>query len=453
MMRLLGGAACAMLISSGLMTSTALAQVNQGATASSVNQGVNAGAIATAAYRAEASMQDDIERQETVTTRPHPETDPQGITAGSWTILPSVGVEEKWNDNIYATNNTANNGGVVSDYITTISPDVVVRSNWNNGLVVLDVNSQNGFYANHTTENFNDYAVSANGRLDITRQQYIAVRGGYFSQHEDRTSPNNDFGSKPTTYGLSDGQVEYYNKLNRVSLTADGQITKYDYNDVPNAAGGFIPNKDRNRDEYSGTGRVGYELQPLLEAFVKGEYSDRSYDHKTATDGYQRSSTGYSVLGGVSLDLGGITFGEVGLGYMSRKYDDVRFNTVSGLTANASVTWNVTPLTTLKVAGQRTIEETITFGSPGFIGSVGTFTVDHELLRNLLLNGFARVSYNEYQLVGRNDTIVGGGAGATYLLNRYANVSLSFSHTNQDSSENTLNYTQNLGLVRLTLQM
>lgn len=449
MMRLLGGAACAMLFTSGLMTTAAYAQVNQGV----VNQGVNAAAIATPAYRAEASMQDDLLRQETVTTRAHPETDPQGITAGSWVILPSVGVEEKWNDNIYATNNTANVGGVVSDYITTISPDVVVRSNWNNGLIVLDANSQNGFYASHTSENFNDYAFSGNGRLDISRQQYIAVRGGYYHEHEDRTSPNNDFGTKPTTYGLADGQLEYYNKLNRLSFTLDGQLTNYDYTDVANAAGGFIPNTDRNRTEYSGTGRVGYEIQPLLEAFVKGEYSDRSYDHKTATDGYQRSSTGYSVLGGVSMDFGGVTFGEIGLGYMSRNYDDNRFGTVSGVTANASVTWNVTPLTTLKLAGQRTIEETITFGSPGFIGSVGTFTVDHELLRNLLLNGFVRVSYNEYQDVGRNDTIVGGGAGATYLLNRYANVSASFSHTNQDSSSNLLNYTQNLGLVRLTLQM
>ena len=91
MMRLLGGAACAMLFTSGLMTSTALAQVTGG----SVNQGVNAGAIATPAYRAEASMQDDIDRQETVTTRPHAETDAQGITAGSWIILPSIGAEEK----------------------------------------------------------------------------------------------------------------------------------------------------------------------------------------------------------------------------------------------------------------------------------------------------------------------------------------------------------------------
>src|SRR5882762_4476272 len=131
MMRLLGGAACAMLFTSGLMTTAAYAQVNQG---------VNAGAIATPAYRAEASMQDDLLRQETVTTRAHPETDAQGITAGSWVILPSVTAEEKWNDNIYATNNTANVGGVVSDYITTISPDVVVRSNWNNGLIVLDAN-------------------------------------------------------------------------------------------------------------------------------------------------------------------------------------------------------------------------------------------------------------------------------------------------------------------------
>lgn len=443
MMRLLSGTACALFMTSGLLN-VAHAQANQG---------VNQGAIAQAAYRAEASMADDIERQETVTTRPHAETDAQGITAGSWVIYPSVDVSEKYNDNIYATNNTANNGGVVSDYITTVSPDVVIRSNWNNGLFVFDANSQNGFYGSHTAENFNDYSFTANGRLDITRQQYIAVRGGYFSQHEDRTSPNNDFGTKPTTYGLADGQLEYYNKLNRVSLTVDGQLTKYDYNDVLNAAGGFIPNKDRNRSEYVGSGRVGYEIQPLLEAFVKGEYSDRSYDHKTATDGYQRSSTGYVVTGGVAMDFGGVTFGEIGVGYMARDYDDTRFGTVSGVTANASLTWNVTPITTLKLGAQRTIEETITFGSPGFLGTIGSFSVDHELLRNLLLNGFARVSYNEYRDVGRNDTIVGGGAGATYLLNRYANVSVTYSRSNQDSTDSLLNYTQNLGLVRLTLQM
>lgn len=449
-MRLLGGAACAMLISSGLATASFAQQapVNQG-----VNAGVNAGAIASAAYRAEASMQDDIDRQETVTTRAHPETDAQGITAGSWIILPSVATEEKFNDNIYATNNTANNGGVVSDYITTVSPDVAIRSNWNNGLVTFDANSQNGFYGSHTSENFNDYSFSGTGRLDITRQQYIAVRGGYFHAHEDRTSPNNDFGTKPTTYGLTDAQVEYYNKLNRVSFTLDGLLNKYDYNNVPNAAGGFIPNSDRSRDEWSGTGRVGYELQPLLEAFVKGEYSDRSYNHKTGTDGYQRSSTGYNVTAGLAMDFSGVTFGEFGVGYMSRSYDDGRFGTVSGLTANAAVTWNVTPITTFKLSGQRSIEETITFASPGFIGTSGTFSVDHELLRNLLLNGFVRVSKNDYQDVGRNDTIVGGGAGATYLLNRYANIAVSYTHTNQDSSENILNYTQNLALVRLTLQM
>jgi len=449
-MRLLGGAACAMLISSGIAVSAFAQQapVNQG-----VNSGVNAGAIANASYRAEASMQDDILRQETVTTRAHPETDAQGITAGSWIILPSVTSEEKFNDNIYATNNTANNGGVVSDYITTVSPDVTIRSNWNNGLVTFDANSQSGFYGSHTQENFNDYAFSGTGRLDITRQEYIAVRAGYFHQHEDRTSPNNDFGTKPTTYGLTDTQVEFYDKLNRLSFTLDGLLNKYDYTDVPNAAGGFIPNSDRSRNEYSGTGRIGYEIQPLLEAFVKGQYSDRSYDHKVATDGFQRSSTGYAITGGMTMDFGGITFGEIGLGYMARNYDDTRFGTVSGLTADASVTWNVTPITTVKAGVQRSIEETITFNSPGFIGTNYNLSVDHELLRNLLLNGFVRVSKNSYEDVGRHDSIVGGGASATYLLNRYANVALSYSHTNQDSSQNTLNFAQNLGLVRLTLQM
>ena len=411
----------------------------------------NQGAIAAPAYRAEASMQDDFLRQETVTTRAHPETDAQGVTADSWIILPRVGVEEKFNDNIYATNS-----GTLTDFITTVAPDILVRSNWNNGLVTFDANSSSGIYASHTTENFNDYSFAGTGRLDITRQDYLAVRGGYYYMHEERTSPNNNFGIEPTTYGLTDAEIEGYSKLNRVSFTADGILNKYEYNNVGTPSGAFIPNKDRSRNEYSGSLRVGYEIQPLLEAFVKGVGSDRSYDHKTAVDGFQRSSIGYAVTAGVALDLGGITFGELGVGYMSRSYDDIRFGTVHGVTANAALTWNVTPITTVRLNGQRTIEETINFGSPGFISSLGTLSIDHELLRNLLLNANGGINYNDYQLIPRRDTIAFGGVGATYLMNRNMNLSVKYSYRNQDSNVTVptpLSYSQNLALVRLTLQM
>jgi hypothetical protein len=412
--------------------------------AASAQQAVNQGALGAPS---EGSMADDFLRQETVTTRPHPETDPLGVHAGSWLIFPSLNTEEKFNDNIYATTNNT-----ITDFVTTVSPAVAIRSNWNNGMVVLNATNSDTFYASHTTENTQDYSFNGLGRLDISRQQYFSVKGGYSQLHEDRTSPNNNFGSLPTVYRLADGEFEYYDKINRVSFTADGIYNKFDYTNTPTTTG-FIAETDRDRSEYTGAARVGYELKPLMEAFVKGTYSDRSYDHKVGSDGYERSSRGYAGTAGIAIDLGGVTFGEVGVGYMSRSYDDPRFPRISGPTANVALTWNVTPITTLHLTGSRTIEETIQVASSGFIANVATLSVDHELLRNLLLNASVNYSYDDYQEATRKDTVVGGSAGATYLLNRYANVTARYTYRNQDSTEALVSFKQNLALVSLNLRM
>jgi len=413
------------------------------------DEAVNQGALAAPAYLSEGSMASDFLRNETVTSRAHPETAAQGINAGGWQIFPRVGVTESYNDNIYATNSA-----LFSDFITNVAPDVQFRTNWNNNSIALDANSSSNFYTKHTTENTTDYSVTGNGRFDITRQEYLAVRGGYSFLHEDRTSPNNSFGILPTTFGLTDGEVEYFDKFNRLSLTANGVFNKFNYNNVGNGSGGFILNTDRSRAEYTGSVRLGYELRSLLEVYVKGTGSDRSYDHKVSSDGFERSSTGYTATSGMALDMGGITFGEIGVGYMARSYQDPRFLSVSGVTASAAVTWNVTTLTTVRLSAQRSIEETIAAGSSGFVASTGSLTIDHELLRNLLLNLSGGVDYNKYQQdAGRTDLVPKASVGATYSMNRNLTLSAKYSYRNQEDSSPTLSFTQNLALVRLTLQL
>lgn len=432
-MRLSVAAVSTLILSGGCFTSAQAQMANQGALGAS--------------YLSEGSITEDFLRQETVTTRAHPETDPLGIHAGSFLILPAVTTSESFNDNIYATTT-----GALSDFITTVAPSVGVRSDWNNGLIGFNATSSDTFYASHTTENTNDYSFIANGRLDISRQQYVSIKGGYSNLHEDRTSANNNFGLLPTVYSLGDAEFEYFDKINRVSLTADGVFNKFSYTNTPTTAG-FITETDRNRSEYTGSGRIGYEFKPLMEAYVKGSYSDRAYDTKFGNDGYARSSRGYSATTGIAIDLGGITFGEIGVGYMSRSYDDSRFGVVGGPTANASITWNATPITTVKLIGQRTIEETITFASSGFIANQVTASVDHELLRNLILNAAASYTYNDYQKNPRKDTIYGGTVGGTYLLNRYVALNAKYSYRDQTSTASLVAFTQNLALVSIGLRM
>jgi hypothetical protein len=432
-MRLSVAAVRTIILSGGCLTGAQAQIANQGALG--------------AAYLSEGSITEDFLRQETVTTRAHPETDPLGIHAGSFLILPALVTSESFNDNIYATTT-----GALSDFVTTLAPSVAVRSDWNNGQIGFNASNSDNFYASHTSENTTDYSFTGNGRLDIDRQQYISIRGGFSKLHEDRTSPNNDFGALPTVYSLGDAEFEYFNKINRVSLTADGLFNKFSYTNTP-ATTGFINEVDRDRSEYTGTGRIGYEFKPLMEAYVKGSYSDRAYDTKFSSDGYARSSRGYSATTGIALDLGGITFGEIGVGYMSRSYDDSRFGTVSGPTANASITWNASPITTVKLIGQRTIEETITFASSGFVANLVTASVDHELLRNLLLNAAVTYSYNDYQDNPRKDTVYGGTVGATYLLNHDVTLNAKYSYRDQTSTAALVAYRQNLALVSIGLRL
>ena len=101
-------------------------------------------------------------------------------------------------------------------------------------------------------------------------------------------------------------------------------------------------------------------------------------------------------------------------------------------------------------------------GSPGGISLDGSVTVDHELLRNLILSagGHAgQVQYRSFFINGdtvaenRTDVGYGGSLGATYLMNRLVSLDLTYNYTNYSSTDALRrSYTDNtLGLtLRLT---
>ena len=60
-------------------------------------------------------------------------------------------------------------------------------------------------------------------------------------------------------------------------------------------------------------------------------------------------------------------------------------------------------------------------------------TVDHELLRNLLLQAVVSVSDEDYQGIDRSDTYVRAGFGAKYLMNRYIHLDLDYNYLSLDS--------------------
>jgi hypothetical protein len=70
-------------------------------------------------------------------------------------------------------------------------------------------------------------------------------------------------------------------------------------------------------------------------------------------------------------------------------------------------------------------------------------TLDHELLRNLLLQAAVSVSDDDYQDVDRSDTYVQAGFGAKYLMNRYIHLDLRYNYLNLDSDAQGEGFTNN----------
>lgn len=389
-----------------------------------------------------------LPRGDTVATRARPEYDPLGIRAGGFLVFPQFTVEETYNDNIFATG-----GNKTDDFITSLRPEMTIESNWSRHAFAIAGGGDFGIYAQNDRENYQDWFAATDGRVDLTRDAAIYLGGGAARRHEDRGSPDSPTDAKePTIYYNYNAFARYDQTLNRFSITVDGVFDRLDYDNTPAIGGGDVRNNDRDRNVYSAPIRFGYEITPQYEAFVRAVPNLRRYDQTPDAGGLDRDSWGYSVAGGLSLDFGGLTFGEVYAGYLQQFYDDSDLGTTNAPTFGGALTWNAATLTTLNVGVERTVQETTAAGASSYISTSGGLTIDHELLRNVILTARGTVTNNDYQDINRTDWYYIAGASVRYLLNRnlYATAGYTFRHRTSDADNN---FDQNLFRIGLQTQL
>jgi hypothetical protein len=375
----------------------------------------------------ESLAQASVPRGDTVTSRSRPALDPLGVRLGAFLFFPNLFIDQTYSDNIFASENDTE-----ADFITEVRPEFSLESDWNNHALRLAAGSNFGLYADNDAEDFIDYFTSVDGRLDITRDAALFANGGYARRHEERGDPDDVRGRNPTEFDLIDGGLRYVHSFGRFRTTTRAEFLRLDFENVEAAGPGSAQTiqNDRDRSIFTGGLRVGYEILPSYEAFIQGTGNRRNYDETDADDaiGTDRDSYGYDIVTGVALDLGGLLFGEVFVGFREQTYEEGSLNDNSGVTFGTTIDWNVTPLTTFTFRVEQDVNDTTIEGASGVTVTEGRFGVDHELLRNLLLNGNVSVSSNDYEGTSRQDYVFGTGIGARYLMNRnfYASIGYRF---------------------------
>jgi len=398
-------------------------------------------------------------RGESVFDRPRPEYDPIGVRVGGFFLYPRAELEETYNDNIFATKKGTD------DFITVVRPEAALLSNWGQHELNFRVGASIGTFASHSSENFADYLISTDGRYDIDHNLSAFGALKFEHLHEDRDDPNSaGVALHPVEYDAYTGTVGLAQKGLRIGYEASFVIHREDYENGTAIGGGALDLQVRNLTSFTPSVRLNYEIVPNYEAFVRATGIFVAYDNSTAGNSAlnpSRDSNGYRFDAGGRIDLTGVTYAELYAGYLSQEYSDTRLGAISGVDAGARVVWNPDSITSVIFNGDRRVVDANNFAAGGVANSAGylrsglSAEVDHELLRNVLLNASVIFENDDYQGIDRSDNRIDLTAGARYLLNNNIYLGAAYTYTNRDSTGAQAfgQFSRNLFMIRLTGQM
>jgi hypothetical protein len=388
---------------------------------------------------------------QTVTDRPRPDFDPIGMRVGDFFFYPHGEVDEVFNSNIFATQSPT------SDWITVLQPGFDVLSSFPRNALDLHAGAATQFYAQNPTQNTATGFVSADGRLDVDAQSGFFGNAQYAHLYTPRTSPNSPgAAAEPVTYNAYTASAGYAQTGLRLGYEADLAVQGTQYNAVPLIGGGILPQSSSDTVIPQGTLRVSYELIPDYRGYVRASGSVYDYTH-TPPNGINFNSTVYRIDTGLQILPRHLIYGEVYIGYLSQSFHSSNLGSTSTPDVGGHVVWNPTRLTTLNFNAVRTFQTTnpgISGLGTGYLQSLGTVSIDHELRHNLLLNAGASYENDSYQGISRTDNIFSAGANVRYLLNRNLYLGASYAYLQRSSSGTAagIPYSQSIVMLRLSTQ-
>lgn len=383
--------------------------------------------------------------EDSVTRRARPDYDPEGVQPdffGSLILFPKVTAAIHHNDNVFATESD-----VLADYFYTLTPSFSLRSDWENHQIGLNASYNRGRYFEEVSEDFDDFSLGADSRLDVGLDSNATLSLSHQRSHESRGSPDDVGGAKPTTFFLSSGTLGGTYQGDVVMLRPSFRTDRYNFRDNDG-----VDNDDRDRYEFALATRAAYEASEGTQVFVEPSFEWINYDETFNSGGLQRSGTKYRVDVGLTLDISGVTFAEFSGGVLKRRFDDPALEDADGLFGKGRLVWNPTDLSTLTATVERSINETTLSGSSARIDDKFGLNYDHELLENFLINATVGYTTQDFTEIARRDDLLDAGIALRYLMTPEIWWELRYSRSTRDSDEPDQDFTMNQVTLALTLQ-
>ena len=391
----------------------------------------------------------DIAAAQTVTPSPLPDEDhqPLGLRAGGLIMFPSVETGVEATDNVFQATT-----GPRDDFGYFVAPAMRIESDWVRHSANLDVASRHVFYFDNPSEDELDFDINGKVTVDVRRDTTFELEGSYSLDQEGRGDIDvpGAAAERPNEHTL-EGTATLSHTFNRLEVAVEGAIEHNIFEDVDLIGGGQQNNSDRNFTEYEGTLRVGYDISPKLQPFVRAGYSVRRHEQEIDDNGLRRDSDGVSLEAGVAIEITSVLTGELAVGYVRRDFEDGALDDIDGITFDGSLVWQPSAITTIAFTASTEVEETGTGTLSGSIERRLGVSINHELRRNLMVGGSVDYTVEDFTGGSLEQETLFLALGLTYQLNRSVALRLGYSFEDFQSNAGRA-YTENRFLAGWLIQ-
>lgn len=363
-----------------------------------------------------------------------------------WVFTPGFSIGLAHDSNLFATPDAPE-----GDVYRVLSPSLRLRLAGKRGDVTLDGSATDMHYLHSDGEDSLDYRFDGAGNYYVRPTAKIFGGLGKGRSHEDRTSPDDVFGTEPTRFEESNAHLGFTGRWPKWSTRVGGTFQTLRFDDVLDEDGNSINNQDRNRDVFGLGARLGYALLPGADVFVQGTMDDRRYQWQRDDGGFNRESKGQTWVVGLSSRGASRLDGEAYLGWLSYRFEDPAFENVSEPTLGARLRWRLTPVTSLSASIDRVVYDTTIPGASSYLDTSLGLRVSR--IFNERLSAQAGIVYarSVFNGIERTDDVINPSVGLSYRLTRFVQLDADYRLLQRRSDLSSAEYDRHSFFVGLRL--
>lgn len=371
----------------------------------------------------------------------------EGKRIGSFLVFPEITLT-----GIFSDNPTASVDNGPGDEAIEIIPNIVLQSDWSRHSLQLQGQLRKSYYEELSSENIDEFLVSATGRIDIQNNQFLELqirkeqtqdnRGDIDNLNSDAQLANLD------TLFLS-AMHEY--RWNKATMRLTGTITEFDYEDVVDGLGNIINNDDQDYLETNLTARLAYTVHSGLYVYVEGNYIERDYDTAVDDDGFQRGNDEQNYRVGIIQDLTAKLRFEASIGYQGLFADDARFIDVEDFVYEASLNYRPTRQTTLTFSTSKEYDATDIAGTVAVEQTNYSVTLNHYFEPKILMNASLTHEDEKFEGIDQSQETLTAALTLQYIFNRHARLIAGYEYTDVSTNDGG-DYQENQFRIGLNLR-